>query len=167
MKKRHLLKTAWLLLAVSSWAFARQISDNQASEHIGVSISLAKAARIQPLEFTDQIRITPGDIKRGYLELPRAYKLSVWCNSPGGVTVEAALKPGLSDSTGRILNGHVSIRPQKRDDLIPVAEIPVPVYEGSGQEKFRVLEYDLRLHLPKNLAPGVYHFDIAFTAQPK
>ncbi len=167
MKKSHLLKTAWLMLAVTSWAFARQISDNQASEHIGVSISLTKAARIQALESIDRVRISPLDIKRGYLDLPRAYKLSVWCNSPDGVTVEAALEPGLSDSTGRILNGSVSIRPQERADLIPIAQMPVPVYEGSGQEKYRVLEYDLRLHLPKNLPPGVYHFDIAFTAQPK
>lgn len=137
------------------------------SASVNISVTVAKNARLELLESSNTIEISNSDIERGYVDLPRALALQLWCNSYDGALVETELTGGIYDREGRRFpRGLLMYKLSDQDNYQPFGSKPQTLYQSRRIERGSSLVIDLRLLISKEMSPGYYSYQAGFTASP-
>ncbi len=169
MKNKLYIIIAITGLSISSgWAQSLALltpSDITAS--VNISVTVAKKARIELIESRNTIEISSNDLERGYVDIPRALALQLWCNSSDGALVETELTGGIYDREGRRFpRGLLMYKLSDQDNYQPFGAGSQALYQSQKIERGNSLAIDLRLLISKEMTPGEYSYQASFTASP-
>ncbi len=128
------------------------------SASLAVSVVVPPRALLTVESEPPSLRITGEDVERGYVEVPRATRLTVRTNTPGGWLAELQILPGpwrTLDVTGLGAPTQVSGSGGWIAQPYPGTSRPVS------------LEVSYRLLLSADARPGVYPWPVALAAIPR
>jgi len=138
------------------------------SQTVRVTVMVNKKARLEVLKNLESIYVTPADSARGFLNIGKALRIRVWCNSPEGVSVSARSSQGISDPMGRPLsNRYLAIEAAREGKYLPLDEKGQEIFSSEKKESATLIDCGARLHLPPGSPVGCYRVDLQFTAVPK
>ncbi|MBI4726290.1 hypothetical protein HY768_03540 [candidate division TA06 bacterium] len=137
------------------------------SASVNTSVTVAKIARLELRESHNTIEISSRDMERGYVDIPRALALQLWCNSRDGALVETELSGGIYNCDGqRFPRGLLMYKLSDQNNYQPFAAKPQTLYQSQKIERGSSLTIDLRLLISKEMTPGEYSYQASFTASP-
>jgi hypothetical protein len=135
--------------------------------NVNISVTVAKKARLELLTSVNTIVISAADLERGYVDLPQALALQLWCNSSTGALVETELIGGIYDNDGRRFpRGLLMYKLSEQDNYQPFGARPQALYQSQKIERGSPLTVDLRLLISKEMTPGQYSYQTSFIASP-
>jgi len=151
-------------------AFAQSLSlltPPDVTTSINVRVTVAKKARLELLNSQRAIEVSPADLERGYVDIPRAIALELWCNSVDGSVVETELTGEIYDRNGyRFPRGLLMYKLPEQREYQAFGSSPQILYQSQGVERGNPLTVDLRLLITSKMAPGEYYYQASFTALP-
>lgn len=143
-----------LLLSLSSLGSAVCAKQNSAS--FAVSVTVMAVARLEILEQLGMLKITPADVRRGYIDVADATMLAVRTNSPSGFTLNVQMLAGLFKT--------IRLRWDNRDEEVGAEGGSVTHRNSVPGTKTLRLSY--RFVLGENLQPGDYAWPLMLSAAP-
>ncbi|MHB8156456.1 MAG: hypothetical protein ACYDEQ_03580 [Desulfocucumaceae bacterium] len=169
MKNKLYIITALIGLSASS-VLAQSLAllaPKDTSARVNISVTVTKKARLELLGSRSIIEVTSADLKRGYVDIPKAMALQLWCNSYDGALVETELTGGIYDPDGRRFpRGLLMYKLSDQDRYQPFGAGSQALYQSQKIERGSYLAIDLRLLTSKNMTPGGYSYQAVFTASP-
>lgn len=164
--KKHVKIIMIATLAISAkLAFGQTVAlltPSDISRTVNVSVSVAKKARIEVLSASNILSVSNEDKTRGYVDLPKAIVLKVWCNSIDGARVMGQIDPSINGLEGKIL-----YRLSGEKDFRSAAGNLHNMYESYKIDRDSEVVLDIRYMLAENTPIGEYQFDASFVAEPK
>ncbi|MDP2808332.1 MAG: hypothetical protein Q8O74_09390 [bacterium] len=155
---------------IASSALAQSLAlltPTDVSASVNISVTVAKKASLELLESRNTIEISTSDLERGYVDLPRALALQLWCNSSDGALVETELTGGIYDSENRRFpRGLLMYKLSDQNEYQSFEAKPQALYQSRKIERGSFLAVDLRLLISKEMTPGEYSYQASFTASP-
>ena len=143
------------------------LTPSEVTASVNISVTVAKKASLELLKSVNTIEISASDLERGYVDLPRALALQLWCNSHDGVLVETGLTDGIYGRDGRRFpRGLLMYKLSDQANYQPFGSKPQALYQSQKIERGSSLTIDLRLLISKEMAPGQYSYQAGFTASP-
>lgn len=126
------------------------------STTIQISARVLARTRIDVISQAHELVVTNSDIRRGYVDVPLASRVSVKSNDPAGYLLAFEVMDG-ADSVFR----GVSVRVGGKEVQIPLygGWVPLPFVRGGT-----VLDISYRFNLAKNAQPGTYNWPIIVAA---
>ena len=169
MKNKLYIITALTGLIASS-ALAQSLAlltPSDVTASVNISVTVAKKARLELLDSRNTIEISSYDLERGYVDIPRALALQLWCNSSDGALVETELTGGIYNCDGRRFpRGLLLYKLSDQNDYRPYGATSQALYQSQKIERGSSLTIDLRLLISKEMTPGEYSYQAGFTASP-
>lgn len=138
------------------------LTPSDISRTVNVSVSVAKKARIEVLSASNILSVSNEDKTRGYVDLPKAIVLKVWCNSSDGARVMGQIDPSINGLKGKIL-----YRLSGEKDFREANGSLHDIYESYKIERGSNVSLDIRYVLADNTLAGDYQFEASFVAEPK
>lgn len=137
---------------------------NTASDNVTFSVIIPKISRVELCESKNYIEISNSDLARGYVTLPKALSLKVWCNSNGGAVVETELNGGIYCQDGQTFPSEMLMfQLSGQENYQPFNGQAQTLYQSDEIQRGSLLAVDLRLKISKEMAPGKYYFQAMFT----
>jgi len=165
MKKYIKIIMITALMISAKLAFGQTVAlltPSDLSKTVDVSVTVAKKAKIEVLSVSNAINVTKEDKNRGYVDLPKAIVLKVWCNSIDGTRVMGQIDPSIDGAKGKIL-----YRLSGEKDFCEANGSLHDIYEGYKIERGSKVSLDIRYVLAENTPAGDYQFEASFVAEPK
>ncbi|MDQ7798344.1 MAG: hypothetical protein RDU76_05300 [Candidatus Edwardsbacteria bacterium] len=164
--KKHVKIIMIAILAISTKsAFGQTVALLNPSDiyrTVNVSVSVAKKARIEVLSASNMLSVGNEDKTRGYVDLPKAIVLKVWCNSTDGARVMGQIDPSNRETKGKML-----YRLSGEKNFREVTGSLHDIYESYKIERGSKVSLDIRYLLSDNTPVGDYQFEASFVAEPK
>ena len=154
-----------VLMISTKLAFGQTVAlltPSDVTQTVNVSVSVAKKARIEILSATNILSVSIEDKTRGYVDLPKAIVLKVWCNSIDGARVMGQIEPQNNEIKGKIL-----YRLSGEKDFCEAIGSLHDIYESYKIERGSKVSLDIRYLLADNAPAGDYQFEASFVAEPK
>jgi len=138
------------------------LTSSDISRTVNVSVSVAKKAKIEVVDAANSVYVDDEDIRKGFIDIPGAVVLKVWCNSIDGAKVMAQITPVVSGNIGKL--------------MCKLSEEPIyneagngfsGIYESCKVERGSEISLDIRYMLAANSPIGEYQFEASFVAEPK
>jgi len=171
MKQYVKISLTVMLLASAEFGFGQTVAlltPSDMSKTVNVSVSVAKKARIEVLRASNLINIDNESIARGYVDLPQAIVLKLWCNSLDGSRVMGQMNKVIYNDDGMQINqAQLMYRVSGEKEYQSFNGSLQDIYEGAGIERGASLSIDVRLVLSQNTPVGEYSFKASFVAEPK
>lgn len=137
---------------------------NTASDQVNISVIIPKISRVELCESKNIIEVSNIDVARGYITLPKALSLKVWCNSTGGAVVETELNGNIYNQDGQTFPGEMLMfQLSGQENFQPFNGQAQTLYQSEDIQRGSLLAVDLRLKLSKEMTPGKYYFQAMFT----
>jgi DNA primase large subunit len=138
------------------------LTPSDISRTVNVSVSVAKKARIEVLSASNTLSVSNEDKTRGYVDLPKAIVLKIWCNSIDGARVMGQIDPSNREMKGKML-----YRLSGEKDFREANGSLSDIYESYKAERGSLVSLDIRYVLAASATAGEYQFDASFIAEPK
>jgi len=138
------------------------LTPSDISRTVNVSVSVAKKAKLEVLNAVNTVKVNADDINRGYVDLPSAVVLKLWCNSIEGARIMGKIDPSSGDIKGKLMF-RISGECEFRDTGDGLSDI----YESAKVERGSNVSLDIRYVFAANTTIGEYNFDAYFVAEPK
>ena len=171
MKQYVKIGLVTMLLISTKLVFGQTVAlltPSDMSKSVNVSVTVAKKARIEVLRASNLISIDNESIARGYVDLPQAIVLKLWCNSLDGSRVMGQMNKVIYNDDGMQINqAQLMFRVSGEKEYKSFNGSLQDIYEGVGIERGASLSIDVRLVLSENTPVGEYSFDASFVAEPK
>jgi hypothetical protein len=165
MKKHVKIIMIATLMISTKLAFGQTVAlltPSDISRTVNVSVSVAKKARIEILSATNILSVSIEDKTRGYVDLPKAIVLKVWCNSIDGARVMGQIDPSSNEIKGKML-----YRLSGEKGFHEANGSLHDIYESYKIERGSKVSLDIRYLLADNTPAGDYQFEASFVAEPK
>lgn len=164
--KKHVKIIMIAILAISAKLVFGQtvalLNPSDISRTVNVSVSVAKKARLEVLSASNILSVSNEDKTRGYVDLPKAIVLKVWCNSIDGARVMGQIDPLIDDVKSKIL-----YRLSGEKDFLEANGSLHDIYESYKIERGSKVSLDIRYLLSDNTPVGDYQFEASFVVEPK
>jgi hypothetical protein len=140
------------------------LGSSDVSENVSISVIVPKIARVELCESNNVIEVSSADIARGYVTLPKALSLKIWCNSSGGAVVETELNGSIRSQDGQAFPGEMLMfQLSGQKNFQPFNGQAQTLYQSAGIQRGTLLAVDLRLRISTEMPPGKYYFQAMFT----
>lgn len=167
MKRAILILVGGLMLAADLVSQPANLLDD-ISQSVRVTVVVRKKARLELMRTWETINVRQEDLARGYVLIPGAFDIRLWCNSPEGSRIYAELDHGLlSPQGGMIGRQNLEIRLSGTSAFTGFDQGLLTIYESDRKETGTAVSCDLKLKLPPNTIAGPYRLNITFRAEPK
>ncbi len=165
MKKHVKIISIMVLMISAKLGYSQTVAlltPSDVSRTVNISVSIAKKARIEVLSASNALNISNEDKARGYVDLPRAIVLKVWCNSVDGARIMGQIEPPNNEIKGKIL-----YRLSGEKDFCEANGSLHDIYESYKVERGTKVSLDVRYMLAESAPIGDYQFEASFVAEPK
>lgn len=138
------------------------------SQSVRVTVVVRKKARLEFSRTTETIIVRQEDLARGYVLIPAAFDIRLWCNSPEGSKIYAELDNDILSPQGTAIGRqNLMLRLSPMGVFAGLGQGTLLVYESDRKETSTPLSCDLKLKLPPNAVAGQYGINLTWRAEPK
>ncbi|HAD81905.1 MAG: hypothetical protein A2509_02860 [Candidatus Edwardsbacteria bacterium RIFOXYD12_FULL_50_11] len=165
MKKHVKIISIMVLMISAKFAYSQTVAlltPSDVTRTVNVSVSVAKKARLEVLSASNILNVGNEDKARGYVDLPKAIVLKVWCNSIDGARVMGQIEPQNNEIKGKIL-----YRLSGEKNFCEATGSLHDIYESYKIERGSKVSLDIRYLLSDNTPAGDHQFEASFVAEPK
>lgn len=137
------------------------------SENVSISVIIPKISRVELCESKNVIEVSDADAARGYVTLPKALSLKVWCNNSGGALVETEINGSIYNQDGQTFPGEMLMfQLSGQHNFQSFSGQSQTLYQSENIQRGDLLAVDLRLKISQEMAPGKYYYQAMFTVSP-
>lgn len=155
-RRRWAVALACLALALAGEAHADGAAGStSASARIDFKVVIPVMLRVHTVSQDRELSVTPADVERGYVDVPRATRLEVTSNSAGGLLVRLGFDRTLLSRVRASLAGQALEADSSQS-------LPLHAAKLVGAP----LEVGYRLYLAPGTRPGTYAWPVSLALDP-
>lgn len=153
----------------SCWA-EQKLGTQHASQSVNVSVIIPEIIKlnVDMLKMSNKLIVTKEAKIKGYIDVPNAMVIKLWCNTGDGAKVLAKIDNMQLQKTEDIqFKGKIMYKITGESQYKEIADDLLAIYESSKPENGTTVSIDMRYVLSNNTILGEYALNASFLVEPK